>query len=59
MTKAGLVKIVSEAQAPLGVAIANVKKPEAARHVCKAMAGTGWLPAPLRGAFANHAGATA
>lgn len=46
MTKAALVAIVGDARAQLGVAIATLKKPEAAHYVRKAVAGIGWLPAP-------------
>ncbi|MCK0197396.1 hypothetical protein MWN34_10775 [Ancylobacter sp. 6x-1] len=46
--KAALVHAVSEASAPMAVSVSNLKKQEAARYVAKAMAGTGWLPAPLR-----------
>lgn len=46
--KAALVHAVTEAHAPIQVSVSNLKKHEAARYVAKAMAGTGWLPAPLR-----------
>jgi ParB family chromosome partitioning protein len=47
--KAVLTLAVSEAKAgPLGVSLANLKKAEAARIAAGALAGTGWLPEPLR-----------
>lgn len=49
--KAALVHAVSEAKAPMQVSITDLKKHEAARYVEKAMADTGWLPAPLRHAL--------
>ncbi len=48
LSKPALVQVISEAKAPIGVSIAVLKKAEAARHVAKAVAGTGWLPVPLR-----------
>lgn len=48
LSKAQLVQAVNEAKAPLQVNFGSLKKHEAARHVAKAMHGTGWLPAPLR-----------
>jgi len=49
VSKAVLTLAVSEAKAgPLGVSLANLKKAEAARLAAGALAGTGWLPEPLR-----------
>jgi ParB family transcriptional regulator, chromosome partitioning protein len=47
--KAMLALAVSEAKVgPLGVSLANLKKAEAARLAAGALAGSGWLPEPLR-----------
>lgn len=48
LPKVGLIQVVSEAQAPVGVSISAIKKDEAARYVRKAVDGRGWLPGPLR-----------
>jgi ParB family chromosome partitioning protein len=50
LSKAQLVQAVTEAKAPMQVSINSLRKADAARYVEKAMAGTGWLPAPLRNA---------
>ena len=47
--KSVLALAVSEAKVgPLGVSLANLKKAEAARIAAGALAGSGWLPEPLR-----------
>ena len=48
ISKAAMVKVISEARAPIGVSVSDLKKTEAARYVAKAVAQTGWLPVPLR-----------
>lgn len=48
ISKAAMVQVVSEAHAPIGVSISDLKKADAARYVAKAVAQTGWLPVPLR-----------
>ena len=52
LPKATLAEAVREAKVPpLGVSLVNVKKTEAARLAARALAGTGWLPEPLRPAL--------
>ncbi len=58
LTKAALIALVTEAQATLPVNLGALKKPEAARYVAEAMAGTGWLPVPLRGVVADPSAAS-
>ena len=48
LSKAGLVRAVTEAKVSAGVALDSVKKAEGAKFVAKALAGSGWLPEPLR-----------
>jgi len=52
LPKATLAEAVREAKVPpLGVSLVSVKKAEAARLAARALAGTGWLPEPLRPAL--------
>jgi ParB family chromosome partitioning protein len=48
LPKAALSQAVAEAKASAAVAFDQIKKAEAARLAGKALAGTGWLPEPLR-----------
>jgi ParB family chromosome partitioning protein len=48
ITKAGLIHAVKDAGCQTGVVISNLRKAEAARYVAGLLAGSGWLPEPLR-----------
>ena len=47
LSKAALLRIVSEAQAPMAISISALKKAEVVRYVAQAVAERNWLPAPL------------
>lgn len=55
LPKTALIHVVSEAKAPIGVSISQMKQKEAARYVARAVEGRGWLPSPLRGLAASQA----
>lgn len=48
LPKAQMLHIVKEAKAPFAINTDKLKKQEVARHVAKAVTGSGRLPAPLR-----------
>lgn len=57
LPKAALTQAIAEAEVPpLGYGFGAITKAEAARATAKALAGSGWLPAPLRGMASPTAG---